>query len=259
MAYIGKQPTPVPLTAADFADDTITEAKMANDAISLAELKAGTDGNIISYDASGDPVAIATGNDRQVLTSTGAGSPPAFEAAGGGAHSLLQTQNASDSASIAFNSTYITSTYRDYMVIVSSMTPASEGYKLKLYISDDNGSSYKSGSGYDYGTRGFNSAAGTAHTAEQNSTTGFQLFDDTTPNDAERSVSFILNMFHPLSTSAAFHYYCNGHLVSTDDNGHLFHSGGYYDADRTDAINNIKFQMSSGNITSGQFRLYGIT
>ena len=39
----------------------------------------GTDGNIISYDASGDPVAIATGTDGQVLTSTGAGSPPAFE------------------------------------------------------------------------------------------------------------------------------------------------------------------------------------
>jgi hypothetical protein len=44
----------------------------------------GTDGNIISYDASGDPVAIATGSDGQVLTSTGAGSPPAFEDAAGG-------------------------------------------------------------------------------------------------------------------------------------------------------------------------------
>ena len=42
-------------------------------------MASGTDGNIISYDASGNPVAIATGNDGQVLTSTGAGSPPAFE------------------------------------------------------------------------------------------------------------------------------------------------------------------------------------
>jgi len=39
----------------------------------------GTDGNIISFDASGDPVAIATGNDGQVLTSAGAGAPPVFE------------------------------------------------------------------------------------------------------------------------------------------------------------------------------------
>tara|TARA_R100001244_G_scaffold91579_1_gene69320 strand:+ start:41 stop:754 length:714 start_codon:yes stop_codon:yes gene_type:complete len=83
MAYIGKQPTPVPLTAADFADDTITEAKMANDAISLAELKAGTDGEIISWDASGNPVAVGVGTAGHFLKSAGAGSPPVFAAAGG--------------------------------------------------------------------------------------------------------------------------------------------------------------------------------
>ena len=44
----------------------------------------GTDGQIITYDASGNPVAVGPGTDGQVLTSTGAGSPPAFEAAGGG-------------------------------------------------------------------------------------------------------------------------------------------------------------------------------
>ena len=54
------------------------------DAVGLTEMAGGTDGNIISYDASGDPVAIATGNDGQILTSTGAGSPPAFEAAAAG-------------------------------------------------------------------------------------------------------------------------------------------------------------------------------
>jgi len=51
----------------------------SDDTVTLAKLAAGTDGNIISYDASGNPVAIATGNDGQVLTSAGAGQPPAFE------------------------------------------------------------------------------------------------------------------------------------------------------------------------------------
>jgi len=44
----------------------------------------GTDGQIITYDASGDPVSVGPGSDGEVLTSTGAGSPPAFEAAAGG-------------------------------------------------------------------------------------------------------------------------------------------------------------------------------
>ena len=75
MSYIGKTPTPAPLTSSDITDSII----------SLPKLTDGTDGNLISYDASGNPVAVATGSDGQVLTSTGAGSPPAFEtlAAGG--------------------------------------------------------------------------------------------------------------------------------------------------------------------------------
>ena len=59
-------------------------ASLVNDAVTLAKMASGTDGNIISYDASGNPVAIATGTDGQILTSTGAGSPPAFEDAAGG-------------------------------------------------------------------------------------------------------------------------------------------------------------------------------
>ena len=74
------------IDTAHIADVNVTTGKIADDAITLAKMAAGTDGNIISYDASGNPVAIATGTDGQVLTSTGAGSPPAFEAlpSGGG-------------------------------------------------------------------------------------------------------------------------------------------------------------------------------
>ena len=69
------------LTATSFAGSgaNLTSVPIADNAITLAKMASGTDGNIISYDASGNPVAIATGSDGQVLTSTGAGSPPAFE------------------------------------------------------------------------------------------------------------------------------------------------------------------------------------
>ena len=68
------------VTGAKIADDTVAEANMANDAIGLAEIKAGTDGQILTFDASGNPSFVGPGTDGQVLTSTGAGSPPAFEA-----------------------------------------------------------------------------------------------------------------------------------------------------------------------------------
>jgi len=67
------------------AIDKVTTPAVADDSVTLAKMAPGTDGNIISYDASGNPVAVATGSAGQVLTSAGAGAPPTFaEASGGG-------------------------------------------------------------------------------------------------------------------------------------------------------------------------------
>ena len=71
----------------------VPTASIQDDAITLAKMASGTDGVIISYDASGNPVHIGPGSDGEVLTSTGAGSPPAFEAvaAGGPTLGTMQT------------------------------------------------------------------------------------------------------------------------------------------------------------------------
>jgi|TARA_R110000823_G_scaffold63242_1_gene149203 hypothetical protein len=66
------------------ADNAVGTDEIADNAVTLAKMAGGTDGNIISFDASGNPVAIATGSDGQVLTSAGTGAPPAFEAAAAG-------------------------------------------------------------------------------------------------------------------------------------------------------------------------------
>jgi len=78
-AVTGAQLADDAVNSEHYTDGSIDTAHIADNQITLAKLAGGTDGNIISFDASGDPVAIATGNDGQVLTSTGAGSPPAFE------------------------------------------------------------------------------------------------------------------------------------------------------------------------------------
>ena len=73
------------VTTIKITDLNVTTGKLADDAVTLAKMASGTDGNLISYDANGDPVAVATGNAGQVLTSAGAGAPPTFSdpAAGG--------------------------------------------------------------------------------------------------------------------------------------------------------------------------------
>jgi len=76
------------VTTAKIADLNVTTGKLADDAVTLAKMASGTDGNIISYDASGNPVAVATGNAGQLLTSAGAGAPPTFADAPAGGPSV---------------------------------------------------------------------------------------------------------------------------------------------------------------------------
>ena len=61
MPYIGKQPTPVPLSTSDLDDNVVTLAKMDG----LAR------GKLIYGDASGDPAALAVGAADEVLTHDG--------------------------------------------------------------------------------------------------------------------------------------------------------------------------------------------
>ena len=141
------------VTGAKIADDTVAEANMANDAISLTELKAGTDGQIISWDASGNPVAIGPGTDGQVLTSTGAGSPPAFEApaAGGISHdgstaNGVLTYKDSDEATVEANLTF------DGNNLNQTIDADNEGFKQTAagnhYIGNIANADITSGAGY---------------------------------------------------------------------------------------------------------------
>ena len=81
----------------------IVEANLADNAVTLAKMASGTDGEILTYDASGNPTAVSVGTDGQVLTSTGAGSPPAFEAAAGGVAGISTSSTSGTAISIDSN------------------------------------------------------------------------------------------------------------------------------------------------------------
>jgi|TARA_R110000744_G_scaffold6867_2_gene23721 hypothetical protein len=67
-------PTGIAVQSETVTDNAITLAKMAH----------GTDGELITYDAAGAPANVATGTSTHVLTSNGAGAAPTFQAAAGG-------------------------------------------------------------------------------------------------------------------------------------------------------------------------------
>jgi len=237
-----------------YTDGSIDTVHIADNQITLAKLAGGTDGNIISYDASGDPVAIATGSDGQVLTSTGAGSAPAFEDAGGGAYTKLSHITASNDATVVFNSSLITSTYQDYKVVYSNIHAASDRQIFNLRLSVDNGTNITN---VDFVHRSFKPDGNVASLGETDNA-NFRLHgNETSGNAAGESLSGFIEIFDPSATDTRKHI-LGRTVFNLGDSGVVhFHSllGGSTRV--TNAVNYLRFNWASGNIASGEFTLYG--
>ena len=214
-------------------------------------MAAGTDGNIISYDASGNPVAIATGNDGQVLTSAGAGQPPAFEAAAG-THVKLATATASTSASVTL--TGMDSTYQNYMIEFDNVVNATDDVQLRLRFIQ--GGSTVTGSVYESQTQRFGIAENNVFLNREENTAYMHCSAGTDANNDPQMNGrmFIYNApttdAHTCFVSTISHQHRDNH----DHQMNLAHG----EIENNTASTGIVFYFSSGNINAGTFRLYGI-
>ena len=108
---------------------------------------ANTDG-VVYYDGT-RLVTTAVGTATNVLTSNGVGLAPTFQTVSAGALVLIQTQTASNSASLTFT-TGITPTYNNYLLVYTNAFPINGGDDLALQISINGGATYIN-SGYASG------------------------------------------------------------------------------------------------------------
>ena len=242
------------VTTAKIADVNVTTGKIANDAVTLAKMASGTDGNLITYDASGNPAAVATGDSGEVLTSAGAGAPPVMAALpASGSWILLSAQTASSSASISFTSV-LTDTYDVYCMTFDGVTQATDAVEINLLFSTDNGSSYRT-SAYSYVYKSFNAGASGDGNSESTSAAVLRLADglDNSSSDPFSGQVFI---FSP-TNSAVFTNVTNHTGGSANANTMTSRVGGgtIQVAEDNDAVQVL---ASSGNLAAGTIRLYGI-
>jgi len=109
-------------------DDIVDAGTLADDAVGLAQMAGGTDGNVITYDASGNPAVVATGSSGQILTSAGAGAAPTMAAGG----KVLQVVNQVQATEVVMSS----STYADTGVSLA-ITPSATSSKILVICSND--------------------------------------------------------------------------------------------------------------------------
>ena len=105
--------------------ETINGSYITDNSVTLAKMAHGTDGELITYDATGAPANVAVGTSGQVLTSGGVGVAPTFQTAASGGGKVLQviTGEVTTSTSVA------TSTFTD-VGLSASITPSSTSSKI---------------------------------------------------------------------------------------------------------------------------------
>ena len=237
MGFIGRQPTPAPLTSSDITDGIISTAKLANDA-----------GDNTKLDLSA--------NYAFTGTVSGAGDPNLV---------LIKTITIADDTTVSFvngsSSVVFDSTYKVYKVIGTSLNVRDQdAVEVGFKASTDGGSNYnvtKRIVGYknNIGGSGDTNPSNTAYSSTDQ--TGLGVFClDIDGDQAENTVDFEMNIYNPAKTSG----YKGMRVLST-----FRRSGGYGAMSdvsmllaTNSAINAFQIGLSASNIDTGFISLYGV-
>ena len=202
-------------------------------------------------------INVCNNNSMSAITSLPSG-------VGGGSLNLISTQTASSSSTISFASG-IDSTYKEYIVKFFDVHPATDNNTSTNYFEVN----FRDGStDYDatktttifraYNFEDDSTAAlayDTSHDLAQS--TSFQRIAQGMGNDNDQCVAGILHLFDPSSTTFVKHFICETKNIHADDASYRWNVAGYINT--TTAIDGIQFKMTTGNIDSGTFKLYGVS
>ena len=240
MAYIGKTPTPVPLTSSDIVNGIVTGEKLNADVIS-----------------SQTALAVAPADTDELLISD-AGTLKRIDASlvGGKDFVKLATTTISSAvASVNFDNTVVGG-YNYYQVRMSNIGVSNDADDIGIKLSGDNGSSF----GSIEATRAYPQALQDSGNYDVNSAGDFSyhlLTQDSEATESTDGISgAIVDIFNASNTSN--HKHMISHSFTKNQNGGYYT---YWTVSRnqlTDAVNYIRINNENNTLDSGTFTLYGI-
>ena len=168
---------------------------------------------------------------------------------------LLATATPSAAATVDFTLTgWTNSAYIGYLVVFTNIVPATDAVQLWLRTSTDGGATYDAGaSDYRFARNIVTDGAVQSGSGSTGATSIIMV--STVGSSANEQVSGWVRIARPSSASFAQVQFEASNYTSVPDFRHVSGGGARVAAADVDAI---QFLMSSGNIASGEFRLYGI-
>jgi len=216
-------------------------------------LAGGSNGTIPYQSAAGTTQMLAVGTAGQVLQTNGAGAPT-WVTPGGGSWIYLSTVTASNSATVDIETT-IDSTYQTYAIVASSVIPVTNTVNLRAR--QKQGGVYKVDN-YQYHLSISNNGSANYAGAANGNTDSYQVTNTLSdPSGPEGGASFVMYIPNPSNTTLRKTIFATG-VASSSGTGAAQMTLAGSNFDLTSALTGIQFFMSSGNISVGTFRLYGI-
>ena len=202
-------------------------------------------------------INVCNNNSMSEITSLPSG-------VGGGSLSLISTTTASSSSTVSIASG-IDSTYKEYIVKFFDVHPATDNNTSTNYFEvnfRDGSTDYDATKtttifrAYHFEDNSTQALAyDTSHDLAQS--TSFQRIAQGMGNDNDQCVAGVLHLFDPSSTTFVKHFICETNNIHADDASYRWNVAGYINT--TTAIDGIQFKMTTGNIDSGTFKLYGVS
>ena len=174
----------------------------------------------------------------------------------GGSLNLLSTINLSNDANATFNSTYITSDYKKYIVSVIDLIPQTDSIHFQFLASTDN---FTSDLGSYQRAISHESNQSTGVLDEINASTNMDPLQITGSGSLGTATGEGLCLdFHLYNPTGSL--YKNIAILGTfmDHQTTMRHVIGSANITSTSSVNAIRFQMASGNLGSGTIKLYGV-
>ena len=168
-------------------------------------------------------------------------------------HTLLATTTASDSAQVDFSSD-IDNTYRAYMVDIVDVRPATND--TVLYLRFLQGGSVDTGSVYDW-VQDRVCTDSNINTKTGNTNDSRIELTYASNNSSNGSLNGRIFIYDPSNT--AIDTYARAMLTYHIDGDKVLMMDSAGRIEETAAVDGFRFVFSSGNITDGVFKLYGIT
>jgi len=211
----------------------------------LSMMADGTDGNLITYNASGVASAVSTGSSGQVLKSAGAGSAPSFGASGG--YTFVQELTASSSSDLKFEGL---SGDFDYKIIAKKLNNSADAHiDVELGAS----TTYITAN-YQYEVFKAQQDAMTSAGNDGSGQSAMRITIATMGAGAGEVVDGYFEFFNLADSSEFASMF--GHYLSEDAGGteHMLLVAGRYEVDA--ALTDIKFKPSTGSFTDGKLALF---